>query len=119
VVALPGNPHIITRRILAERVEDHFLVALTYGPEVDWYRNVLAAGACTLVWHRHVYRLDQPEPMAAESALPLFPPPQRLILRLLCTRHFVRFSYAGGGPLGGEFQRRGTRRTDVSGRERT
>ena len=32
----------------AFRTADGYLVALTYGPETDWTRNVLAAGGCTL-----------------------------------------------------------------------
>lgn len=30
------------------RHDDGYLVALTYGPDSDWVRNVLAAGECTL-----------------------------------------------------------------------
>ena len=30
------------------RTTDGYLVALTYGPQTDWTRNVLAAGGCTL-----------------------------------------------------------------------
>lgn len=76
--------------IMVEPVGDDFVIALTYGPEVDWYRNVLAAGHCTLLWHGRVYALDKPEPMAVQMALPVFPQPQRLILRMLGTQHFVR-----------------------------
>lgn len=83
--------------IMVEQVEDHFVFALTYGPEVDWYRNVLAAGYCTLVWHGRVYRLDEPEPLSARRALPAYPPAQRFILRLLGTRHFVRLRYHEDG----------------------
>ncbi len=27
-----------------------FVIALTYGPDRDWVRNVLAAGGCTIEW---------------------------------------------------------------------
>jgi deazaflavin-dependent oxidoreductase (nitroreductase family) len=36
------------------------LVALTYGPESDWVRNVLAAGGCTLETGGHKLRLCNP-----------------------------------------------------------
>jgi len=36
------------------------LVALTYGPESDWVRNVLAAGGCTLETRGHKLRLCNP-----------------------------------------------------------
>nr|WP_202881506.1 nitroreductase family deazaflavin-dependent oxidoreductase [Pedococcus badiiscoriae] len=30
------------------RVGDRYVIALTYGPQTDWVRNVLAAGGCTI-----------------------------------------------------------------------
>jgi deazaflavin-dependent oxidoreductase (nitroreductase family) len=58
-----------------------FVIALTYGPKVDWYRNVLAAGGGTVFWHRKVYVVGKPEPIDADTALPAFPAPFRLIFR--------------------------------------
>ncbi len=83
--------------IIVEPIPGGVLIALTYGPEVDWYRNVLAAGHCTLLWHGNVSALEKPEPLAAQTALPAFPLPERLILRVLGTQHFVRLKYQGGG----------------------
>jgi deazaflavin-dependent oxidoreductase (nitroreductase family) len=34
--------------VLAFRVDDGYVVALFYGADRDWVRNVLAAGGCTL-----------------------------------------------------------------------
>jgi hypothetical protein len=34
---------------MVEPTTDGVVIALTYGPEVDWYRNVLAAGHCELL----------------------------------------------------------------------
>lgn len=31
---------------------EDFLIALTYGPKVDWYRNLRASGQGTLLWAR-------------------------------------------------------------------
>lgn len=63
--------------IMAFPIENGFMVALTYGPEVDWYKNVQAAGGCTLVFHGKDYVINHLEPMQPETALPLFPQPQR------------------------------------------
>ena len=79
--------------IMVERMGDRCLIALTYGPDVDWYRNVLAAGGCTLVWHGRVYALERPEPIDVHTALPAFPRFLRLILRLRGTQHFVGMQY--------------------------
>ena len=70
-----------------------FVIALTYGPAVDWYRNVQAAGQATLLWHNQEYALKQPEAITAQEGLSAFPPPFRQILRLLGTRDFVRMNY--------------------------
>ena len=70
-----------------------FVIALTYGPKVDWYRNVQSAEQATLLWHNQEYALKQPEVISAQAGLAAFPPPFRQILGLLGTRDFVRMSY--------------------------
>jgi len=74
---------------MVEPTAESFVIALTYGESVDWYRNVLAAGHATLLWHGRDYALGKPEPIAVQTALPLFSPFQRLILRMRGTQHFV------------------------------
>jgi deazaflavin-dependent oxidoreductase (nitroreductase family) len=37
-----------------------YVVALTYGPDSDWVRNVLAAGGCTLETRGRTIRLTRP-----------------------------------------------------------
>jgi deazaflavin-dependent oxidoreductase (nitroreductase family) len=76
--------------VVALPVQDGFVFALTYGPGVDWYRNVLAAGSCTLRWRGQTYRLEAPETLPAEVALRSFPFPFRPILRLMRKRDFFR-----------------------------
>jgi len=79
--------------IIVMRQGSAFVIALTYGPEVDWYRNVKAAGGATLLWHNQEFALKQPETLAAEAGLAAFPPPFRQILGLLGTRDFVRMVF--------------------------
>src|SRR5436305_12970754 len=67
-----------------------FVIALTYGPKVDWYRNVLAAGHATLLWHGRECAVGKPEPIDVKTALPAFPSFIRTILRLQGVQHFVR-----------------------------
>ena len=74
---------------------DGFVIALTYGPEVDWYRNILAAGHGTILWHGRAYALEKPEPVDVQTAIPAFPPVVRQILRVLGTRHFVSMKSLG------------------------
>jgi deazaflavin-dependent oxidoreductase (nitroreductase family) len=71
-----------------------FVLALTYGKDVDWYRNVTAAGCCVILWHQREYAIDRIEPVDANTALPLFPQPERTILRMVGVRDFVRMGEA-------------------------
>ena len=41
--------------------DDGFLVALPYGPDTDWLKNVLASGSATIVDDGNTYRVDQPQ----------------------------------------------------------
>lgn len=76
-----------------------FVIALTYGPEVDWYRNVLAAGGCTVFWHSKVYAVGKPEPIDAKTALSAFPAALRLILGRLGLQDFVRVKFTEPSPV--------------------
>ncbi len=67
-----------------------FMIALTYGPNVDWYRNVSAAGKCDLLYHRREYALEKIEPVDRKSALPKFPLFVRTILGLVGMQDFIR-----------------------------
>jgi deazaflavin-dependent oxidoreductase (nitroreductase family) len=76
-----------------------FVIALTYGTEVDWYRNMLAAGGGTVFWHRRLYAVGKPELIDAETALPAFPAPFRLIFRTFGRKEeFVQVKSPGPEP---------------------
>jgi deazaflavin-dependent oxidoreductase (nitroreductase family) len=76
--------------IIVSRVKDGFVIELTYGPDVDWHKNVVAAGGCTIVWHGQAYRIDRIEPLDTEVGRAAFPLPQRLVLQLLGRTHFEK-----------------------------
>ncbi|WP_327119857.1 nitroreductase family deazaflavin-dependent oxidoreductase [Nocardia sp. NBC_01730] len=64
----------------AFRREGGYVIALTYGPESDWVRNVLAAGGCRLEARRRCYEVDTPRVYRDESASDM-PPFIRFMLR--------------------------------------
>ncbi|MGO4617221.1 nitroreductase family deazaflavin-dependent oxidoreductase [Nocardia sp. 2YAB30] len=64
----------------AFRREGGYVIALTYGPESDWVRNVLAAGGCQLEAGRRRYEVDTPRVYRDESASDM-PPFIRFMLR--------------------------------------
>jgi deazaflavin-dependent oxidoreductase (nitroreductase family) len=85
-----GKPY--TTPVIAEPVPNGFMFALTYGRDVDWYRNVLAAGQCGLRWHGKDYQLTAPEPLGPATALPAFSLFFRSILRLIGIQYFLRMT---------------------------
>ena len=76
--------------VIVRPMQDGFAFALTYGPGVDWYRNILAAGSCTLRWRDKTYKLDRPETLSAETGLRAFPVPLRWVLKLMRKRDYFR-----------------------------
>jgi deazaflavin-dependent oxidoreductase (nitroreductase family) len=83
--------------IIVEPLGEGFVFALTYGSQVDWYRNVLAAGGCTLLWHGRLYSLEKPEPVDVRTALPAFPPPLRFVLQRRNVQEFMTMKRQGDG----------------------
>jgi deazaflavin-dependent oxidoreductase (nitroreductase family) len=77
--------------ILAE-VPGGFVAELTYGPDVDWYRNVVAAGGCTVLHHGRECRIDRISQCTAEEGLAAYGYPERLVLRLMGRKEFRRLS---------------------------
>ena len=67
--------------VIIARMGNQFVFALTYGPGVDWYRNVVAAGSCELKWQGILHRLTDPKPIEPDTAIPLFFALGRPILR--------------------------------------
>ena len=74
-----------------------FIAELTYGPEVAWYRNVVAAGHCTVVVKGVEYPIDAIRPCDPDVGLRAFGYPAALVLRLLRRREF-RLLHVAGGP---------------------
>ena len=62
---------------------------LTYGPRVDWLRNVRAAGGCRVRLGREILTLGAPVDLPTEVGLARMPGPARVVLRLVRVDHFV------------------------------
>lgn len=70
-----------------------YLFALTYGPEVQWVKNVLAAGTCQLEERGRTVTLRDPRRFTDPKAS-LMPLPVRLFLRFMRVSEFLRMSPA-------------------------
>lgn len=80
--------------IQAYKVANGFMIALTYGTSIDWYRNVVAAAGCKLFYHHKLYTLGVPKKLDKETALSLFPSPERAILQAIGIQDFIRLQFA-------------------------
>lgn len=76
--------------IIAEPVENGFVIALTYGKKVDWYENILARERCSLRWKNHDYTLINPRFVETEIGLAAFPPLLQPILRRKGIEYYLR-----------------------------
>lgn len=54
-------------------VDDGFAIALPYGPNTDWLKNVVAAGSATLVHDGAVRPIDRPEIVSIDAVNHHFP----------------------------------------------
>ncbi len=89
-----GRPYE-TPLILA-RVPEGFVAELTYGLDVDWYKNITAAGRCTVLHHGREYEVDGIADYPQERGLAAFPAPARAILRAIGRHEFRLLSVASG-----------------------
>ena len=69
-------------------VKDGYVFALTYGPDTNWVKNVLAAGGCELRTRGRVIRLTSPRLYHDESRRDIRPV-ERQVLRLLSVADFL------------------------------
>lgn len=74
--------------IIVAPVADGFVAELTYGENVDWYRNVVAAGGCELLVGGVLHRVVAVEPYPVDAGRRAFGLPARLVLVLLGRREF-------------------------------
>jgi deazaflavin-dependent oxidoreductase (nitroreductase family) len=74
----------------AERVQDGFIIPLAYGTQVDWLRNVIAAGRATILAKGETYDITGPEVIDAATALPSLSPRQRKAFERLGIAQYLR-----------------------------
>lgn len=85
---ISGRPY--ETPIIVQPTAGGFVIELTYGPEVDWYRNVVAANGCRILYHGVEHTVEGLEPLPAAEGIRAFTPGQQRILRLLRREHFVK-----------------------------
>jgi deazaflavin-dependent oxidoreductase (nitroreductase family) len=68
--------------------DDGFIMALTYGPDTDWVKNVQAAGGCELRTRGRVVRVAQRRVYRDETRRGIRPV-ERQVLRLIGVADFL------------------------------
>jgi len=74
--------------VILAPVPEGFIAELTYGEDVNWYRNVVAAGGCVVVHDGAEYRVTSIESYGAESGRDAYPAAFRGILKALGRTEF-------------------------------
>jgi deazaflavin-dependent oxidoreductase (nitroreductase family) len=74
--------------LIVAPIRGGFMIELTYGPDVDWHKNIVAAGGCTVVRRGQAYEIDRIARVDTATGLAAFPPSQRFVLRLFRRTHF-------------------------------
>jgi deazaflavin-dependent oxidoreductase (nitroreductase family) len=73
------------------RTPDRFVIALTYGRDSEWVKNVIAAGGCEFETRSVQYQLCSPT-IVHDPTRRRFPVPVRIMLRLIGADDFMQLS---------------------------
>ena len=76
--------------VWAEPVEDSFLIHLPYGTGVDWCRNVLEAGGCTIEHGGVSFDTTAPMIVPAGEVLAIVPERMRKMDQLMAVKSYLR-----------------------------
>jgi deazaflavin-dependent oxidoreductase (nitroreductase family) len=74
--------------IMVAAVPDGFVAELTYGENVNWYRNIVAAGGCELLVDGVSHRVVAVEAYPEDAGRRAFALPARLVLQVLHRHQF-------------------------------
>lgn len=68
--------------VAARRIDGGFVISLAFGRQVDWHRNMVAAGGATIRWRDREFEVGGPVIIDREVGLAAFNAIQRFFLRL-------------------------------------
>ena len=101
VAGTPGSPYCIIRHVGRKSgrtyetpaqpapTDEGFAIALPYGPNTDWLKNVLAAGGATVVFDGETHELERPEIVSIAEANHFFPPRDQRVHELFRVQQFL------------------------------
>ena len=86
---------VLRTPVVARHTADGFVVPMPWGEGTDWYRNVRAAGGCTIRWNGRDYALTAPEVIEVADGGANFSPFQRAMMRRFGIKQALRLHHAG------------------------
>jgi len=81
--------------VVAFRTDKGFVIPMTYGTDVDWGRNLLAAGGGEVEQMGRRYKLRKPRVVGGDSAYRHLPPGVRTVLRAANLPGYVLLDFEG------------------------
>ena len=84
--------------VAARRIADGFVLALAFGPNAHWYRNLVVAGGGVVRWRGVDYPVGAPAPIGVDEALAAFLPIQRAGMRAAGIDGYIRLRDAPAAP---------------------
>jgi deazaflavin-dependent oxidoreductase (nitroreductase family) len=92
-----GTPYATPVGVVA--TDEGFAIALPYGAEADWLKNVLASGAATIVHEGQTHRVTDPTVVPIETATAYFSPREQRAHHLFGTDECLTLRLAGSEAL--------------------
>ena len=83
-----GREYVVP--VLVQRTGQSFLIPLSYGTKVDWYRNVMASGGCAIVHDGERHDMVAPAIMPISEAAQNLTSRQTRVFGLLGIESFLR-----------------------------
>ncbi len=80
--------------VVAVPIPDGFVVPLPYGSDVDWLRNVRAAGSATIRSKGQTYHVVRPHVVDASTVEPLLPADRRRVFHAFNVDSYAKFALA-------------------------
>jgi deazaflavin-dependent oxidoreductase (nitroreductase family) len=80
--------------VVADRVDDGFILPLPYGTAVDWLRNVVCAGRATVTAGGETFDVVEPEIIDASTAASQLSPRRRQAFQRFGIDSFVKLKLA-------------------------
>jgi deazaflavin-dependent oxidoreductase (nitroreductase family) len=85
--------------LMAFRHGDAITIALTYGPDVQWLKNITAAGTCQMRFGPDRFALGPPHRLDPADGLARTPQPQRFLLHhVIRCRDFIELPVLAADP---------------------